>query len=111
MAPFHLAVTLALAACGVGALVGSIQQNGSLLWLSYFTGYWVTLAAMAIGFVLVIVLTYRAFLSNARSMFSRSWLGVANGIVALIFWGWFTYDMSANQSLQTDQSPAAELKR
>ena len=49
MAPFHVVVTLAMAACGIGALVGETQGNGNLLWLSYFTGYWVTFAAIATG--------------------------------------------------------------
>ena len=112
MAPFHVVVTLAMAACGIGALFGEIRGNGNLLWLSFFTGYWVTLAAIVTGFVLVIVLIYRAFRRNARPLFLRSWLGVANGVVALVFWVWFMFDnMPANHSLQTDRFPAAELRR
>jgi len=54
-----------------------------------FMGWWVTIGAMLIAVVLAVVLADRASKGKARSFMQHSWLGLANGGVALVFWAWF----------------------
>lgn len=70
-----------------------------------------TMGAMLIALVLSMVVVYRAFSKTARPLILNHWLGLLNGVVALIFWVIFISSMTANNSLHSDRNPAAELKR
>jgi hypothetical protein len=84
MHPFHIGVSVVLAVCGVGALIGYYQPHTNLLGISVFLGWWVTVAAMLIAFAIAVVLIFRSLTKNARGILVHSWLGLLNGVVASV---------------------------
>lgn len=111
MHPAHIAVSIAAGLCGIGALVGNYWPNHELLFASAFFGWWATMGAMLIAFVLAIILAYRALSKSARPLFAKHWLALLNGGISFVFWVIFIGLMTANHSPQTDQNPATVLKR
>jgi hypothetical protein len=86
MHPFNVVVTISLALCGAGALVGFALHQPGLIGVSVFFGYWATLCAIAIALLLTIILLYRSMSGTARPLFRRSWLGLVNGAIAIGIW-------------------------
>ena len=82
----HVVVTAALALCFAGVLVGLGLHQQALTALSVVIGWGLSLVAIAIAFVLLIILMYRAIWGTARPLFMRSWLGLVNGALSVGFW-------------------------
>ena len=89
MHTFHIAVTAAMALCGIGALVAIYGPAPYLLPLSFYFGLWALIAAIIIALTLALILIVRAVNKEARPFLQRTWLGLANGTVALVFLAWF----------------------
>ena len=84
MHPLHIGVSVAMAICGIGALIGYYRPGSNLLGISVFLGWWVTVGAMLIAFVIAMLAIYRSLTGASRSYLLRSWLGLLNGVVASI---------------------------
>jgi hypothetical protein len=82
----NIAVTVFMGACGVGALLAFSGIAPSLIAISFFLGWWATIGAMVIAIILAVILAGQAEKGRGRVFFKRSWLGLANGAVALVFW-------------------------
>jgi len=85
----HIAVTAAMAVCGLGALIAIYGRMPQLLGISFYLGLWVLIAAMIIALALTLVLAVCAAKKQARPFLKRAWLGLVNGAVALLFLMWF----------------------
>ena len=81
-----MAVTVFMGLCGVGALLALSGTAPGLIGISFFLGWWATIGAIVIALVLAVVLAGQAEKGNGRAFFKRSWLGLANGTAALVFW-------------------------
>ena len=88
MQPTHIAVSVACLLSGLSALAGYLLPSPGLLGAGVYFGYWATLGAMLISVFLVGVLIDRARVGAGRLFIRRSWLGLVNGAVALVFWVW-----------------------
>ena len=98
MHAFHIAVTVAMALCGIGALVGMYWPVPILLPISFYFGLWVLMIAIVIAVTLALVLIVRAVNKKARPFLVRTWLGLANGAVALVFLAWYSVYLSTHVS-------------
>jgi hypothetical protein len=84
MAPFHIAMSVVLVLCAIGALAsGWLWSSPGSLALSILLGYWVTLVVMFVAAALLVLLAVRAFSGNASAFIRRSWLGLVNGGLSL----------------------------
>ena len=90
----HVAITAFMVLCGLGALLALSGTAPKLIGISMFMGWWATVGAMFVAVVLAVVYAARISSGNGRSFLRRSWLGFANGIVALVFWVWFLANAS-----------------
>ena len=88
MHPGHIAVSAVCLLCGLSAVVGYLVPSPGLLGSGVFFGYWATLAAIVIAIFVAGLLLDRARKGQAQPFIRRSWLGLANGGVALMFWLW-----------------------
>ena len=79
---FHVAVSIALAIIGVGALIGYFAKP-DMLWAWMYLGYWVTLIAVVVAFPVGLLLLIRSFTGAAIPLWKDQWLGLVNGILAL----------------------------
>ena len=81
----HVVVTAALALCFAGVLVGLGLHQQALTALSVVIGWGLSLVAIAIAFVLLIILMYRAIWGTARPLFNEvvAWVGKWGAL------GWF----------------------
>ena len=86
MHPAHMAVTVFMGLCGAGALLALSGMAPGLIAISFFFGWWATIGAIVIALVVAVVLAGQAGKGKGRAFFRRSWLGLANGAVALVFW-------------------------
>jgi hypothetical protein len=91
MHPFHIGVSVAMALCGVGALIGYFHPSSNLLGISVFLGWWVTVAAMLIAFAIAVVLVFRFLAKNAHGILLHSWLGLINGVVASVPYAYIVF--------------------
>jgi len=82
---FHVAVSIALAIIGVGALIGYFAKP-DMLWAWMYLGYWVTLIAVVVAFPVGLLLLIRSFTGAAIPLWKDQWLGLVNGILALGSW-------------------------
>ena len=78
MHAFHIAVTGAMALCGIGALVGMYGPAPYLLPISFYVGLWVLMAAILIATTLALILIVRAVNKEGAAFLSRTWVGLAN---------------------------------
>jgi hypothetical protein len=85
----HLAITVFMGLCGLGALLALSGTAPRLIGISMFMGWWATVVAMVVALVLAVLLAARISKGQGRSFVRHSWLGFANGIVAFFFWVWF----------------------
>ncbi len=89
MHPIHVAISVFNILCGVLAYIGlyifqdSLSQLGAA---SVHVGYFANLIAIAVSFVLVVLLVIRYFSGNYRGFLSKNWLGIFNGISVVLFW-------------------------
>jgi hypothetical protein len=86
MARLHFGVTAGLALCAAGAYAGLFLHQQGLTALSVVLGWLLSVCAVAMAFVLVILLAFRSLSGSARPLFMRSWLGLVNGALAVSFW-------------------------
>jgi hypothetical protein len=89
MHAFHVAVTVAMAMCGIGALIAIYWPVPNLLALSFYLGLWALMAAIIIALMLALILIVRAVNKEAKPFLRRTWLGLANGTIAVVFLAWF----------------------
>jgi len=94
MHPAHIAVTAFMALCGAGAVLAVSGAAPGLLGISMYLGWWATVGAALIGLFVVGVLMFRAGTEGAKFYFRRSWLALANAVVAVAFLGWFVGHVS-----------------
>ncbi len=85
---FHITVSVANLTCGIAALLGWKLGIPALLNLGVFFGYWANLLAAVTAFFIVVLLIVRAFSGKTRQLLASSWLGLLNGFVVLMFWGY-----------------------
>jgi len=84
MAPLHIAVSVILVLCAFGALAsGWLWSWPGSLALSMVLGYWATIFAMFVAFVLVVLLGARAYSGDASALLRRSWLGLVDGALSV----------------------------
>jgi hypothetical protein len=88
MHPAHIAVTVFLGLCGLGAVLALSGAAPHLLGISFYLGWFATVGAMLIAAGLAGVLAERAWKGTARAFLRRSWLGLANGVASLMSWAW-----------------------
>jgi|SRR5688572_20524346 len=88
MHPAHIVVTVFLALCGLGAVLGFSGTAPHLLGISFYLGWFVTMGAMLLAAGLAGALAERAWKGTAHAFLRRSWLGLANGAAALASWVW-----------------------
>jgi hypothetical protein len=81
-----VALTGFMGLCGIGALLALSGIAPGLVGISFFLGWWATMAAIVVAVVLAVMLAGQAEKGNGQAFFRRSWLGLANGAVALVFW-------------------------
>ena len=86
MHPAYVAITGFMGVCGVGAVLALSGIAPGLVGISFFLGWWATMAAMVVAVILAVILAAQAEKGKGRAFFMRSWLGLANGAVALVFW-------------------------
>jgi hypothetical protein len=94
MHAFHIAVTVVMAVFGLAALAAIYGPVPYLLAISFYFGLWVLTAAIIIALTLVLILIVRAVNKEAKPFLRRTWLGLANGTVAVVFLGWFAIYVS-----------------
>jgi hypothetical protein len=95
---FHIAMTVAMALCGIGALVGMYGPVPGLLVTSFYFGLWTLMIAIVVAATLGLILIVRAMNKQARLFLARTWLGLANGTVALLFLAWYSVYLSNHAS-------------
>jgi hypothetical protein len=98
MHALHIAVTVGMALCGIGALVGMYGPAPYLLPISFYLGLWVLVAAILIAATLALILIVRAVNKEGAAFLTRTWVGLANGVVALAFLAWYSLYMSNHAS-------------
>ena len=86
MHPAHMAVAVLMGICGAGALLALSGIAPQFIAVWFFFGWWATIGAIVIALVLAVLLAGQAEKGKGRAFFRRSWLGLANGTVALVFW-------------------------
>ena len=85
----HIAMTVFMSLCGLGALLALAGTAPKLIGISFFMGWWATVGAVLVAIVLGVILAHRISQGKGWSFIRHSWLGFANGAVALVFWVWF----------------------
>ena len=90
----HIAVTVFMAMCAAGALLALSGAAPGLLAISMYLGWWATVGAVLISLAVVAILIARIQANAAGAYLKRSWLALANGLVALVFLGWFVTHVS-----------------
>ena len=86
MHPWHLIVSVVNILCGISAYLGIYvfeEYLGQIGGIMVIFGYFANLIALIISFVLIIVLTARAFKHKHRPFFSNNWLGIFNGLFVI----------------------------
>jgi hypothetical protein len=86
MNPYHIFISIINILCGVAAIVGWKYEFRGLLPLAVYVGYFANLIAVAVAFVLLVLLLVRVPSGKARSLLSDSWLGILNGFVVVVAW-------------------------
>ena len=105
MHPFHIAISTALLLSAAGLFVGLEFKQPEMVSVGVMAGWLFSGVAVSIMLALVIVLVIRAVHGNARTLFNKSWLGVLNGIAAvLVFWWLVMPHTPSNLSLQDGPS-------
>ena len=89
MNPYHVFVSVINILCGVATIVGWKYEIRGLLPLAVYVGYFANLIAVAVAFVLIVLLLARVPSGKARSLLSSSWLGFLNGFVVAVAWAVF----------------------
>ena len=85
----HVVVTSAMAACAAAALLAIYGPVPQLLGISFYLGLCALIVAMLIALALALMLIVRAVRREAVPFLKLTWLGLANGALALLFLAWF----------------------
>ena len=105
MHPFHIAISAALLLSATGLFLGLEFKQPEIVSVGVMAGCLFSLAAVFVMVGLVIVFAIRAGKGNARTLFNKSWLGVLNGVAAvLVFWLLVMPHTPSNLSLQDGPS-------
>ena len=87
-----------MALCGIGALIGMYSSAAYLLPISFYFGLWTLMIAIVVAATLALILIVRVVNKQARLFLARTWLGLANGTVALFFLAWYSVYLSNHAS-------------
>ena len=105
MHPFHIAISVALIFSAIGLFVGLEFKQPAIVSVAIMASWLFSVAAIVVMLNLFIVFVIRTVNGNARTLFNRSWLGVLNGIAAvLVFWWLVMPHTPSNLSLQDGPS-------
>jgi hypothetical protein len=91
MAPIqvaHLTLSVLLLFSGVSLLAGLQYQQPGLVGIAVVSGWFLCIVAIVAAFAVVGYLIVEAFRGRGRSALRISWLGIANGVGAVLAFWW-----------------------
>lgn len=83
----HVTISVLLVLSAAALFAGVHYRQPDMVVLGTMAGWLFSVVAVMVAFVLTVLTVVRAFSGKAMALLSQSWLGVLNGIAAvLVFW-------------------------